>query len=116
MRLPPPILMAASGILLLSSCGAGAHAGKGTALLNETEKHRLYAAALAASDSPLDSETFKGACQSIGIFDQTGQPNDNYMVFVTRHVDWGTSPEAEDFRRQINTKEKAEAYLHEHLR
>jgi len=59
---------------------------------------------------------FKGACQSIGIFDKTGQPNDNYMVFVTRHVDWGTSPEAEDFRRQINTKEKAEAYLHEHLR
>ncbi|HYW72804.1 MAG TPA: hypothetical protein VE961_17395 [Pyrinomonadaceae bacterium] len=86
-----------------------------TPSLSEPEKHRLYAAALAVSDSPLDSQTFKRTCQSIGIFDQKGQPNDTYMSFVTKHVDWSTSAQAEDFRRQINTKEKATTYLNEHL-
>ena len=117
MRLLLPIIMAASAVLLLSACGVGARNGKVTgSSLNDAEKHRLYAAALAASDSPLDSETFKRACESIGIFDQKGQPNDSYMAFVTRHVAWSTSPQAEDFRRQINTKEKATAYVDEHLR
>ena|SRR5215831_12827228 len=116
MRLLLPILVAASVALTFSSCGADARAGKGTSRLNDTEQHRLYAAALAASDSPLDSQMFKSACQSIGIFDQVGQPNERYMAFVTRHIEWSTSPQAEDFRRQINTKEKAEAYVKQLLR
>ena len=117
MRLRLPILVAASLVLWLSACGAGARNGKVTdSRLNDAEQHRLYAAALAASDSPLESQMFKRACESIGIFDQGGQPNDSYMSFVTRHVAWSTSPQAEDFRRQINTKEKAMAYVDEHLR
>ena len=116
MRLRLPILVAASLALSLSACGAGARNGKVTSRLNDAEKHRLYAAALAASDSPLESQMFKRACESIGVFDQGGQPNDSYMSFVTKHVAWSTSPQAEDFRRQINTKEKAMAYVDEHLR
>jgi len=108
--------MAALSLALLRSCGAGTRTGdNGRPALSDTEKHRLYAAALAASDSPLDSQTFRRTCQSIGVFDQKGQPNDSYMAFVTKHVDWSTSAQAEDFRRQINTKEKANSYLNEHL-
>ena len=117
MRLLLPIVMAAALGLSLSGCGAGARNGKVTeSRLDDAEQHRLYAAALAASDSPLESLMFKRACQSIGIFDQEGQPNDGYMAFVTRHIAWSTSPEADDFRRQINTKTKAMAYVDEHLR
>lgn len=116
MRLLLPIIMAVSVVLSLGACGVGARNGKITgSRLNDAEQHRLYAAALAASDSPLDSQMFKRACQSIGIFDQKGQPNDSYMAFVTRHVAWSTSPQAEEFRRQIDTKEKAIVYVDEHL-
>jgi len=96
--------------MVISSCGRGlADAGHASKLATD-EKHRLYATALAASDSPLDTETFRLACQKIGIFDQDGQPNDNYLAFVTEHFEWGTSEQSEEFRRQINTKEKAKAY------
>ena len=80
------------------------------------EKHRLYSAALAASESPLDTDLFKEVCKEIGIFDPDGTPNDNYMVFVTEHVDWGMKSETEQFRREINTKEKARGYIDRHLR
>jgi hypothetical protein len=104
-------------VLLTSSCGRGSANPSHGASSNLTgeEKHRLYAAALASSDSPLDTKIFKLACQKIGIFDQDGQPNDKYMAFVTEHFEWGTSEESEEFRRQINTREKAKAYVEQHL-
>jgi hypothetical protein len=87
---------------------------RGTNLTKE-EKHRLYAAALAASDSPLDTQSFKGACQTIGIFDQQGHPNEKYMTFVTEHFEWSSTEPGQLFRRQIDTREKAGAYVKDHL-
>ncbi len=79
--------------------------------LTEDEKHRLYAAALAASEFPLESATFKEVCGKIGIFNPQGNPNDNYMGFVAAHIEWAMKPESEPFKREINTKEKAREYI-----
>jgi hypothetical protein len=83
--------------------------------MSEDEKHRLYSAALATSESPLDSETFKDVCQKIGIFDRLGQPNDQYMAFVAAHLKWVTGIEAQQFKGEINSKENARAYLNKSL-
>ncbi len=83
--------------------------------LTEDEKHRLYSAALAASESPLDTDTFKKVCREIGIVDAHGRSNDQYMAFVSEHVNWGMKPETEQFRQEINTQEKAREYITRHL-
>ena len=83
--------------------------------LTQDEKHRLYSAALAASDSPMDTPTFAQVCRRIGIFDANGKPNDRYMAFVSQHVEWATKSETEEFRREINSKDKASEYIARHL-
>jgi thioredoxin-related protein len=83
--------------------------------LTQDEKHRLYSAALAASESPLDTDTFKEVCREIGIFDADGKPNNNYIAFVSEHVEWGTKSETDQFRREISSKDKAREYIRDHL-
>ena len=100
--------------LFFSGC-ASSSARNPASPLTEDEKHRLYSAALAASDSPLDTDAFKDVCQRIGIFDAAGKPNDQYMAFMSAHVNWGMKPETEQFRQEINSKEKARDYLKRHL-
>lgn len=114
---PFSLLVIALVALFLSGCGStGSTSAKNAAsLMNEDEKHRLYSAALAASESPLDTETFKDVCQKIGIFDASGKPNDQYMAFVSQHVEWGIRPETNQFRQEINSKDKATEYLKQHL-
>lgn len=103
--------------LLVSGCGSASSttASNASSPLTEVEKHRLYSAALAASESPLDNDTFKDVCRKIGIFDVQGQPNDHYMAFVSRHVNWHVQSDAEQFRREINSKDKAREYISKHL-
>ena len=98
-----------------SSCGWATRARSEPSRLTEDEKHRLYSAALAASESPLDTDLFKDVCKKIGIFDANGNPNDNYMAFVSEHVNWGMKSETGQFRQEINTKEKARGYVDRHL-
>ncbi|HEX6188074.1 MAG TPA: hypothetical protein VFZ40_08330 [Pyrinomonadaceae bacterium] len=103
-------------LLVGSACSRGAaNAVPDASALSEDEKHRIYAAALAASDSPLETEAFKAACRKIGIFDANGKPNDDYMAFVSEHVNWGTKSETDQFRREIDSKEKAREYIRKHL-
>ena len=103
--------------VLVSGCGSAGStsARRAAGRLTDDERHRLYSAALAASESPLDSDTFKDVCREIGIFDAEGRPNDQYMAFVSQHVNWGVRSEAEAFRREINSKEKATKYIAQHL-
>ena len=112
--------------IALSACSVGNAGGSATTdgkpnavrngdSLTKDEKHRLYTAALAASDSPLESEIFKEVCKTIGIFDAGGTPNDNYLPFVSAHVDWAMKTETEQFKREINTKEKAREYISKYL-
>jgi hypothetical protein len=107
--------------IMLSACssghskmGAGAAGDRRFHSFTNDEKHRLYSAALAASESPLDTDLFKDVCKKIGIFDPDGTPNDNYM-FVSEHVDWSLKSETDQFRHEINSKEKARGYIDRHL-
>jgi len=111
------IALIALCLAAFSSCGSGSAIGtrKQAGRLTEDEKHRLYSAALAASESPLDNDTFKDVCRQIGIFDASGKPNDQYMAFVSRHINWGIKPETNQFRQEINSKDKATEYIKKHL-
>jgi hypothetical protein len=105
-------------ILLTSACSAvrsRPNTEKDSHRFTDDERHRLYAAALAASDSPMDTEVFGDVCRTIGIFDQDGKPNDRYVAFVSQHIAWGTNSETEAFRQQINSKDKAVEYIKKHL-
>lgn len=113
------ILAIASITFYLSMCIAcssgSAGARKDAARLPDDEKHRLYAAALAASDSPLDNDLFKDVCRKIDIFDPSGKPNDKYMTFVSEHLNWVMKPENQQFKSEVNTKQKAHDYVVQHL-
>ena len=99
-----------------NSCGSrSAGPRNNAARLTEDEKHRLYSAALAASESPLETKLFTDVCKKIGIYDADGKPNDQYMAFVSQHVSWGTRPEMNQFRQEINSKDKALQYITQHL-
>lgn len=63
--------------IMLSACSSGnSKVGAATSdrkfstlSVANDEKHRLYSAALAASESPLDTDLFKDVCKKIEIFD-----------------------------------------------
>jgi len=119
-------LTMAIALVVISLAGCGYHNSRSSAAkaaegkpdlnaMSEDEKHRLYSAALATSESPLDSDTFKDVCQKIGIFDMRGQPNDQYMAFVAAHLEWAMRIDTQQFKREINTTENAHAYLNKYL-
>ena len=112
------ILALAVIAILFAGCGSLAarrdeHTGSRS--FSDDQKHRLYSAALAASDSPMETRAFADVCRTIGIFDIKGKPNDQYMTFVSRHVEWANQTETEEFRREIDSKEKAQAYIEKHF-
>ena len=98
-----------------STLGSRADENDGARRFSDDQKHRLYSAVLAASDSPMDTRAFADVCRTIGIFDARGKPNDQYITFVSRHVDWANRTETEEFRREIDSKEKAQAYITRNL-
>jgi len=79
------------------------------------QKHRLYTAALVASESPFESEILKKVCQAIGIFDAHGEQNENYLEFVQAHIEWAMKSEIGAFKREIDSREKAREYIRKHL-
>jgi len=113
-----PKLTLATALLALTfsavSCTGNARmASRNT--LSEDEKHRLYSAALAATEAPLESELFKDVCRRIGIFDAEGKPNNNYMSFVSTHVEWAMKAETGQFKAEINTRDKARDYISKYV-
>ena len=113
----PFILAVLALALSASGCGGNANtqASHSTGMLSDENKHRLYSAALASSDSPRESEIFKTVCRKIGIFDAGDAPNDSYVSFVSAHVDWAMKAENEQFKQEINSREKARGYLSKYL-
>src|SRR5207248_782190 len=111
----PTSLVAIALIALFFSGCASSSARNPASPLTEDEKHRLYSAALAASESPLDTDTFKKVCREIGIVDAHDRANDQYMAFMSAHVNWGMKPETEEFRHEINSQDKAREYIKQHL-
>src|ERR1051326_4737654 len=127
MKLTLAIIVMTAALL---ACGVGRHSSATppaatdaktdkahpAAALTEDEKHRLYAAALVATDSQLQTELYQKVCQKIGIMNTDSIPNDTYRRFVSEaRLQWIRKPEAEEFKREINTREKAQEYLNKHL-
>ena len=71
------LLLISLAAVTLTSCSSNPKSGAAlNSSLTRDEKHRLYAAALAASDSPLDTQIFKEVCSAIGISDSAGNARD----------------------------------------
>jgi hypothetical protein len=83
--------------------------------LTKDERHQLYTAALATTDAPLESEQFKQVCKAIGIFDEGGLPNENYLPFVSAHVEWTMTDETKAFKQKIKSKQAATDFITKHL-
>ena len=102
-------------VTLLTGCSSLNSRADATRGFSDDQKHRLYSAALAASDSPMDTRSFAEVCRAIGIFDAQDKPNDHYIDFVSQHVAWASNHETEQFRQQISSKEKAREYIKQHI-
>jgi len=84
--------------------------------LTTDEKHRLYTAALVATASQYDTELFKDVCRKIGIMNNNGIPTNGYERFVgDDNLEWSRKPEAEQFKRDINSRDKAMDYIEKYL-
>src|SRR2546421_11868467 len=95
------LIMIALVGLLVPACNSDLVTGSRPASMTPEEKHRLYSAALAASESPLDTDMLKHVCKDIGIFDPDGKPNDQYTSFISEHVNWGLKSESDQFKGEI---------------
>lgn len=77
--------------------------------MSSDDKHKLYLAATVTGDTDL----IKRVSIHIGIMNDDGTPNDEYRSFMIEHASWAF--QNLDFAREIGTKEKAQAYVDEHL-
>jgi hypothetical protein len=75
----------------------------------DENRHRLYQAAAATSDSELN----KKVSQKLGLVDSQGMPNSQYSEFLKAHFKWIFHNT--DWIQTINTPEKARAYVDEHI-
>ena len=107
--------------LALSSCNSGNQQQPNSdrpqsVSLTTDEKHRLYTAALVATASQYDTELFKDVCRKIGIMNNNGIPTNGYERFVgDDNLEWSRKPEAEQFKRDINSRDKAMDYIEKYL-
>src|SRR5262245_59197484 len=102
--------------MLAGACGRNLVTGHdGSAALTEDEKHRVYPAALAVSDAPLDGDLLKSVCRKLDIFDTSTKPNQQYLKFISDHIQWSMEPDNRQFGHEISTPEKAREYIRRHL-
>lgn len=73
------------------------------------DKHKLFQAAGMVQDSA----TVQRVMKKIGLMDQSGVPTADYEPFMKEHISWALRNA--QFIISVNTKEKAQAYLDEHL-
>jgi cytoskeletal protein RodZ len=76
---------------------------------SDDEKHRLFQAASMSGDADLVQKVVK----KTGLFTPQGYPAEGYQQFVQDHIAWGTKNA--DFIQSLDSKEKAKAYVDEHL-
>jgi hypothetical protein len=73
------------------------------------EKHRLFQAAGMVGDSATVTKVLK----KIGLMSEDGTPTSEYSSFIKDHFSWALRNT--EFIQSVNSKEKAQAYLDEHL-
>jgi len=77
--------------------------------MSDENRHRLYYAASITGDS----ELMKRVNQKLGLMDANGRITDAYTDFAKDHIIWIIRNT--DWIKDYNTKEKARAYVDEHI-
>ena len=80
-----------------------------TTSMGEDDQHKLFHAASATRDSA----TMQRVWRKLGLTDADGTPNDKYTEFTKDHIAWLFRNS--DFLQEINTEQKARAYVDAHI-
>lgn len=77
--------------------------------MSDDEKHKLYHAAGVTGDA----ELVRRVSIKIGLMSEDYTPSDEYESFIKEHFSWAVRNA--EFIQSINSKEKAIAYVNEHI-
>lgn len=77
--------------------------------VSDDDKHKLFQAAAASGDPALTRRVWA----KLGLLKANGSLNEDYGPFIKEHFGWVFRNT--DFIQSINTKEKARAYVEEHI-
>jgi len=77
--------------------------------LSEDGRHKLFQAASATYDKDL----IQRVNRKLGLLDPNDVPNERYAEFLKEHLKWIFS--SSEWLGSINTREKARAYVDEHI-
>ena len=87
----------------------GTNSSSSTSSMSDDDKHKLYQAALTTGDS----ELLRRVSVKLGLMNEDFTPGDDYAEFVKDHAIWVF--QNTDFLQTVNSKEKAMAYVNEHM-
>ena len=77
--------------------------------MNEDDQHKLFHAASATRDTAIMHRVW----EKLGLSDADGTPNDKYVEFTKDHIGWLFRNS--DFLQEINSEQKARAYVDAHI-
>jgi len=77
--------------------------------MSDDDRHKLYYAASIAGDG----ELMKRVNQKLGLMDAKGRITDRYTEFAKDHIIWIIRNS--DWIKDCDTKDKARAYVEEHI-
>ena len=77
--------------------------------MSEDDKHKLYYAATATKDT----NTMVRVWKRLGLTDDDGTPNEAYREFAKDHIGWLFRNT--EFMQEVNSEEKARAYVDAHI-
>jgi hypothetical protein len=92
-----------------NSNSAETSADEGPTSLSDDEQHKLFHAARATRDTATMTRVWK----KLGLTDADGTPNDKYAEFEKDHIAWLFRNT--DFLQEINSEQKARAYVGAHI-
>jgi hypothetical protein len=77
--------------------------------MSDDDKHKLYQAAAMTGDT----ELIRRVSVKLGLLNEDFTPGDNYVSFIKDHAIWAFRNS--DFIGTLDSKEKAMAYVNEHM-
>lgn len=92
-----------------ANTGSGSSGTATATRMSDDDKHKLYHAATVTKDT----DTMVRVWKRLGLTDSSGAPNDAYREFAKEHIGWLFSNT--DFMQEMNSEEKARAYVEAHI-
>ena len=88
---------------------ASSNSSSSSSSMSDDDKHKLYQAALTTGDT----ELLRRVSVKLGLMNEDFTPGDEYTEFVKDHAIWAFKNT--DFISSLDSKEKAVAYVNEHM-